>query len=303
MSARFRRDESVLDGTRRLITKDVEAARQCLAAKDPHQAAHGARKCLKRIRALLRLVREPLGNRRFSRENAHYRDAGRALSVLRDGQAVIGAVDALSDRYASSLKGQPFARVKKSLQARRDASVDRASFEALSERLAAHAAELESWRFSHGGFSALRPGLKETYQRGRRAFEHALSEPSAETLHEWRKQVKYLRHQVAFLEDLWPEMMATHRHELKTLSDLLGDDHDLAVLAGLLPELDGVGDEDRALLRSLIDRRRLELQTDLPALGRKLYGEKPKRFLARVEDYWRCWRKPDPGGLQTAAAM
>ena len=40
----------------------------------------------------------------------------------------------------------------------------------------------------------------------------------------------------------------------------------------------------------LIDRRRAELQRDAFALGRSLYGERPRDFVARLGAYWRAWR-------------
>ncbi len=67
------------------------------------------------------------------------------------------------------------------------------------------------------------------------------------------------------------------------LSDLLGDEHDLAVFRQtLLAAPDDFGSKkDLQLLLGLIDRRRLELQTNARFFGERLYTEKPKWLSAR----------------------
>src|SRR5689334_2335445 len=55
---------------------------------------HDVRKRIKETRALLRLVREPLGSR-FGQENKWYRNAGRDLSAARDAIALIESADKL----------------------------------------------------------------------------------------------------------------------------------------------------------------------------------------------------------------
>jgi hypothetical protein len=69
--------------------------------------------------------------------------------------------------------------------------------------------------------------------------------------------------------------LADEAHEL---SDRLGDDHDLAVLLewGAEP------------LEPLIATRRRELQEEAFAYGPRLYSDKPKAFVRRIEH----WSRP-----------
>ncbi len=69
------------------------------------------------------------------------------------------------------------------------------------------------------------------YRRARCAFEAACEEKNAENLHEWRKLVKYLWHQMQYPRRIGRWALAKHGNELHKLSDDLGDDHDLAVLS------------------------------------------------------------------------
>ncbi len=80
--------------------------------------------------------------------------------------------------------------------------------------------------------------------------------------------------------------MIDQTHEL---TELLGDHHDLAVLAedlGGRPELG-----DRAPFEAAIERRQEQLLDAALELGARLYAEKPKAFAKRIERYWRAWRR------------
>ncbi|NJM55271.1 MAG: CHAD domain-containing protein [Verrucomicrobiae bacterium] len=56
---------------------------------------HSTRKCMKKLRALLRMVRPGLSTGVFERENARFRDIARQLSDLRDSHVLVATLDAL----------------------------------------------------------------------------------------------------------------------------------------------------------------------------------------------------------------
>ena len=88
-----------------------------------------------------------------------------------------------------------------------------------------------TWPLERDSFQALSDGLERTYRRGRRDFRAARSEPTVEALHEWRKRAKQLWYHHSLLRPLWPPVMQAVGDEAHELSDRLGDDHDLAMLA------------------------------------------------------------------------
>ena len=80
--------------------------------------------------------------------------------------------------------------------------------------------------------------------------------------------------------------------ELKTLSDHLGDDHDLVVLSQDIQE-EGYGQEDpreKETFQALIGERQRELRAAALDIGPRLYAEKPAVFCDRLADHWRIWR-------------
>jgi hypothetical protein len=87
-------------------------------------------------------------------------------------------------------------------------------------------------------------------------------------------------------------MLGVHREAADELSDLLGDDHDLAVLRNTLkaePECFG-GETDVQAFIGLIDRRRIELQSLARPLGERLFAEEPGQLAGRFRAYWGVWK-------------
>ena len=120
----------------------------------------------------------------------------------------------------------------------------------------------------------------------------AIAAPTPEHFHEWRKQVKYLRHQMEIVSPVWPEVVGGLATSLSHLGDVLGDDHDQAELVRLvasLPDLMPDPDE-RNLLVALSQQRRRELQGAAVVMGKRIYAESPDRFTRRLEAYWSAWR-------------
>jgi CHAD domain-containing protein len=246
----------------------------------PEEAVHGARKDMKKLRTLLRLVRGELGEQTFARENACFRDAARELAGARDADVMLATLDSLD--LPSGLEWE----LRKVIQASREGDGAGDDREAASRDAVAILKEgrkrVGDWPLEDDSFEALAGGLERTYKRGRRDFKAARAEPSVEALHEWRKRVKDLWYQQTLLCGLWPPVMTAVGEEAHELSDRLGDDHDLAVLADWFKE-HTEADPD---LQAAIDRRRAELQQDAFALGARLYADKPSAYVRRLERLW-----------------
>jgi len=81
------------------------------------------------------------------------------------------------------------------------------------------------------------------------------------------------------------------------LSELLGEDHDLAVLRQTLAD-DPLTYGGQRLLKGLfafVDRQRRELEQQAFALGRQLYQDSSKVFTSRIEAYWKAWAAETQG--------
>src|SRR6266550_4213516 len=100
MSYRFEGRETVSDGVRRIAFEQVDKARSQTKANATNldQSIHDTRVCFKKLRALLRLVRDDLGDKTYERENIYCRDSNRRLSSLRDTAAMAETLKKLRER-------------------------------------------------------------------------------------------------------------------------------------------------------------------------------------------------------------
>jgi CHAD domain-containing protein len=159
--------------------------------------------------------------------------------------------------------------------------------------IAATRKSVDSWSFSKAGWKLVGPGVERTYRRGRNRFRDVRRDPTPENIHEWRKRVKDLWYDLRLLRDSWPDVMSEMGDEAHELADLLGDHHDLTVLAADVREREspaGEGEDEVAALIAAIEGRQEELLEAAVPVGERLYAESPNAFGKRMHAYWRAWR-------------
>ncbi|HUP14842.1 MAG TPA: CHAD domain-containing protein [Acidimicrobiia bacterium] len=306
--------EPLAGGLRRLSLDQFDLALTGLRGQSVSRdvAIHEMRKAGKRIRALLLMVRPVIGERVFKAENAALRDAARLVSGVRDGAVLVDAVGRMRARYGQLLAPGIFLDLEDRLRRRHQRMLGRVlddddalehvvgELHRARSRYAAWPIDLEDPRFQinrsnrraiANTFSSIGPGIAATYRDGQKEMKSAIEAPTTEHFHEWRKHVKYLRHQVEIVSPVWPEVVGGLATSLSHLGDVLGDDHDqaeLVRLVGSLPDLMPDPDE-RNLLVALSQQRRRELQGAALVMGKRIYAEAPDRFALRLEAYWSAW--------------
>lgn len=288
-SRRYRLDsgERLADDVRRIARGRVGRAVDQLRDRDgdPARAVHEARKDMKKLRSLLRLVRDDLGKRRYRAENERYRDAARLLAGARDAEVKLATLAALRERYPDEA---PAAGLERTLRAERDRIA--ADGDALAARMeqaaqAIEAGAIDDWQLDGDGFDLVAAGLERAYARGRDRMRAVREDPTDEAIHEWRKRAKDLWYDLRLLRDAWPGPLKAAASEAHELTELLGDHHDLSVLAAAATA-GRDGEPDAGAIVELARRRQDELLAAALLLGDRIYAEKPARFRRRIGRYW-----------------
>ena len=296
---RLRAGEKADEGVRRIAHGRVDAALEQLrreAKVDVASAVHGARKDLKKLQSLLRLVRADLGKERYRAERRRYRDAARPLSGPRDAEVKLTTLNGLRERYPEEVPATDGLRQALEDERERMAGGQAADLEQrleqAAETIAAGGADIDAWELASDDFELFRAGLERSYGRGRDALRALGDSPSDAAVHEWRKRVKDLWYQLRLLRPIWPDGMKGAISAADELADLLGDHHDLAVLIeDVSARASGGAGSDTWLF--LARRRQRELLEQALPLGERLYAEKPKQFANRLAAYWEAWRLGD----------
>jgi CHAD domain-containing protein len=303
---RLERGEFVPDGMRRIARGQLDQGIEELDGQPNRkldEAVHETRKRLKRLRAALRLERFAVGDETYRRENTTFRDLGKRLSAPRDASVLVDTLDALGERFADELPPDHTSPLRDRLVQSHKRAVarlrrDRATLDGVRTELEEARIRSASWKYDSDCFGALRPGLQRIYRRGRRSMRAAADDPTDEHLHEWRKRAKDLWHALQIVRPADPKRMKARAKQAHRLSDLLGDDHDLAVLRQHVATTAFPAEDEatRTALLSVIDRRRGSLQREAFRLGARVYGRPPKLFARSVERGWkrRAPKRPEP---------
>lgn len=278
----------------RIATEQIERAIREIDddALERPAAIHQVRKRCKKLRAVLRLLRGPLGDDElFSRENAVFRDAARSLSGLRDAEMLIHAYDSLMEHFAGQVDRRAYANVRRQLTLRRNDIVGRqqdpeAQLATAREILENALTRVPEWAERAGEFGSIEPGLRKTYHRGCRAMKAAYRKGHPDAFHEWRKRTKYHWYHCRLLKQLWRPVMRSRAEGISLLAKTLGNEHDLSVFRETVSEMKPVDDKTFDALLSLIDCRRDELRNEIRPLGECVFAEKTKHLARRFRAYW-----------------
>ena len=313
--------EPLGEGLRRIALAQLDIAIESIGATSAHSAegrVHEARKALKRVRALLRLLEDELGAHAYEQDSAIVREAGRRLAPARDAAVLLSTLDGLIDRHPKLGRRGGVRRLRAQLRREREGAAALALARAgrggdvLDDLLALRARVAARTPLHASSPATLEPALARVYGNGRKRMRRAAragGRSNGRRLHEWRKRVKDLRYVAETLERADPDKRsgggrkrsARKRARAKAafvgrvarraddLGELLGEEHDLAVLAERVrrdardrraPSALGRGSR-RALLKA-IARRRRRLRKRALRDGGRLYARRPKRFVRRA---------------------
>jgi CHAD domain-containing protein len=224
----------------------------------------------------------------FGSSKSALRDAGRALSSARDAKVI-------ADRYAEMLRragieaipvstiveSQPLTEHNAARRRRSDVVTARTGLAAMRTRLATAPLSATDW-------TPLGRGIRAIYRRSRRATPgKSAGAASTETWHEWRKRVKDYLHALEVV--VAPGRSSPVRRTISSarrLADVLGEEHDLVLLADALRASAESQDARIAELLDAIRLRRHRLRRRARRTGARLYAETPaaiEKQLRRAE--------------------
>lgn len=299
MSFKLRAGEALGDGIHRIAEKEIVKVREYANGSTQgsrDEMVHEVRKSLKKLRTLLRLVRPAVGRRTYQRANIAFRDTSRPLTEVRDAAILVEALDKTTKGQRPGARARSFGNVRKELvrhqrDVRDKVLTEEGAFRLVDSAMKDALDRLDDWADVKDKWSSVEEGVQRVYRRARRAFAAARQTPTVEHLHEWRKQSRYLRHQLELLRGLKPAVLGPLASRTDHLGELLGDDHDLAMLRREVagdPERFG-GPQAIASLLGRIDHRREKLEGLAISIGRTIFKRAPNDFVGRLHRYWRDW--------------
>lgn len=296
MPYRLKAQAAIAGEVKRIASKQLTLAIEELRAVGDRQsdnAVHEARRHVKKVRALLRLMRPALGDG-YDVDTRRMRTANRMLAPIADGRAVVDTLARLSRKSLASPSRRALGAIRAVLNERaaridRQAELDRV-LPKVARILRLEDRRVAGWRLRARGFRALAPGLEASVRRARKAMAQAAARPTTEHYHAWRRRVKDLWFQVRLLEERCGDALLPEQQRLEELDGLLGEYHNVALLEEILTTEVLLSRPMTARSLRLLRRDLAELRHRATLLGLQIFKEKPKSFVRRIKRLWRAAR-------------
>lgn len=261
---------------------------EALSAK----AVHETRKALKRLRALLTLVRHGLKSDDMRRERARLRAIAHSLAGARDTHVMLETATALHDKgLPRDCRGAGRAVIGL-LEIKRADNGARLATEQMElpvEKLREALGAMRKLPLSELVFDDVLDGFTETYARGRQLHEVVFErDVDDERIHDLRKEVQQHWRHLQLLVNAWPKALRPHIALARELSETLGKDHDIAMLTAFVREMAADQDDRPGRFDAYIELcagEQAKLRRLAGLLARRLYAEKPKALRRRIKVY------------------
>jgi CHAD domain-containing protein len=210
------------------------------------------------------------------------------MARARDAAVLSATLEDLIARHEALASRGGVQRLRAQLRREGDGAAERALLESAGPggalaQLRAMRMRVEHWSLTGAReIEDLEPALERLYATGRKRMRRAAKAGKSRrmrALHEWRKRVKDLRYA--------QEMLGTGKRAKRAdaLGELLGEEHDLAVLGERVRREAKAGRMGRRSSKQAlraISKRRKKLRKRALRDGKQLYGRKPKAFVRRM---------------------
>jgi hypothetical protein len=290
--------QPVTHEVRRLAARQLELAIEGLTATgtgEHDDSVHTARRHIKKVRALIRLVRPAMGHR-YRVANRVLRVVNQLLGPIANGQATVDTLTRVAERRRSDLPADVAASIRTWLVRRESVAYEDAAlrdvFETAAAVLRAERDGVDHWHLPKSGFRVIAGGLERTARAGRRAMDRAKASSRAEDYHAWRQRVKDQSLQVRLLQARCGDGLALDERRLGALDGYLGECHTCAILREVLTTDSTLDRSDAARCLRAVRSYERELRRCARRLGKAIYHETPKDYVKRVRRLWRSTQRP-----------
>ena len=287
--------ENVKENINRILSEQIDYILQhCEGGEtDIHISIHEIRKSIKRIRAVLRLIREEIGYSTYYRENVFYRDISRETSGLRTHNVLALTLENMKGDLSGTFPAEALDSLIASIRSEREKMLAGITDDGKTlKRLAGSFTEARERVYElpveQDGFQVFAGGIHRMYRQGKDYLNLAQDDPADHHLHDLRKRMKYLWYQIEIIKPIYPGILKAYADSLEGVSEKLGIYHDLAVLSQFLKENETGLEKD--LLETLLDACEFKKSALLQGIYRRagaVYSEEPEPLVQRLGEYWK----------------
>jgi CHAD domain-containing protein len=240
---------------------------------------HELRKSVKRSRAMLKILKSHIAAKSFNQLDENLKDAAYDLTVQREstvngitfielcanaGNRITPQIRKKIDDYLTTALENAYANSN----GRMDLLVEK-SFRNLRSALQT----LNEIQIGFYPRSNLLHILETVYAKVCKLFRDACVSRDMEVVHKWRRYTKYLMHQLEYTPHLFRADLRVYLSSLNRIAELLGKDHDLAVLENYIVKNNILETDEWDQLKAVIGHERNTLLNSAIELGNTIFSE------------------------------
>ncbi len=299
MAYRFNGDRSLRHSVRRIARELLVECRGelPLARQRPtDEAIHRLRRKLRKLRALLRLIRPVISDDAYCNENRCFQFAGRRLASVRDAAVrqqmlhdLIGSVELpASERLELDALLQSWDNQK---NAGYESLIGEAAFVEIDQLLVASQARVREWSSVPDRWRTIGRGLKATFTRARSRRSAVAESPTIPAIHNWRKEMRCLHLQLQLIQFLDPAIVKRLAAKADQINKQLGAARDFSLLQSAIFD---AGELSPSLRERLDLAIRAEVARSLQTaceLGDRFLAPTPARFCRDLKSLWTARRQ------------
>ncbi|MFZ1518312.1 MAG: CHAD domain-containing protein [Ignavibacteriaceae bacterium] len=273
-------DEAILEITERKISDDL--------------IVFNLRKRVKNLRALLKLLRKEFGEEFYKKNNFSLRDVNRRSTAIRNFSALIKVCEILKSASSDPICNEALNLLQSRIESDFEDVKRKTDYDALlnfyKNQLGKYKTRLLHNEIDSNRFSNIKYGLYKIYSDGKKNFAMVINNPESEVLHDWRKNAKDLYYSLLSLTPLWKPVILGYTKEIKLLSDMLGELHDLYEFKLYIQSLiDNPFDFTSVIY--FIESQNSSLLEESGSLGKKIYAEDEEQFSERIKKYYTGYKR------------
>jgi CHAD domain-containing protein len=191
------------------------------------ETIHEIRMAIKKLRALLRLIRDGFGRKFYRRQHHSLRALAHCLSPSRDVAVQLATLRKLR-RHCHQLSADDISDLENRLiEKKRNTSKSK---QLSKSQFRDTLRQINRWPFKNLRQRDVKSGVERGYRKFIEAHHLAVQSPSDENLHTWRKRAKSLYYELLLIKKIGPKSAGKLARQIKELGKYLGNDHDLVLL-------------------------------------------------------------------------
>lgn len=261
--------------------------------KKADNAVHQSRKSIKRIRALLKMIRDETGYSFYYRENTFFRDLARKMSTARDFTVLLETLNHIEKKHKGKLNESEVEILRDQITSRMKAQIQplkssKAGFSGMASEMDHALERIHTTLRLRDGFGSVGLGIRRIYRRARNYLSELDSEPCMETLHEYRKNCRYLQYQMELIQPIFPDLLKAYAASLDRHAETLGKVRDFQRFEVYIQNetAEVVGGSGKETILNAARQLRLRATEEAFRNADLLFAEKPRVFIERIHLYW-----------------